>query len=215
MIWTLFYYNSLPDFPQKCPFFLYDVMYRDFFMCNPTNTGHYTYPKFETLSYDDGCHGREVRNFLKKDDPEKYVIFYTKHEGVNKVVGYFKVPQTSSKEKTGFKSSETVLLPKDKCIEINYTSRGVPVSWGNSSIKPKIEKILKQLISDRKKDISDQYKHSTKKIMDLLDTSTGQNKIITVCEKCSYKTDCYWGKYPKEKKINRLNELYGKKTEPC
>jgi len=214
MIWILFYYNSLPDFPKKCLFFFDDVMYRDFFMCNPTNTLHYEYPKFETLSYDDGCHYKEVRNFLEKIDSEKYVLFYTRHNGSNKVVGYFKVGKPFSNGKTGFKSSETVLLTKDRCIEIRYESRGVPVSWGNSDIKPRIDKILKQLISDRKNDISDQYKVSTKKIMDLLNSPTGQNNMITQCEKCSYKNECNWGRYTKEKKIKRLTELYGN-SEKC
>ncbi len=189
-------------------------MYRDFFKCNPTNTGHYQYPKFETLSYDDGCHGKEVRNILKIDDPDKYVLFYTRHNGVNKVMGYFKVGQTFSNGHFGFKSSNTLLIPKDNCIEIPYTSRGVPVSWGHSEIKSRIDKILKTLISNKKNDISNEYKSSTKKIMKMLTSSTGQDKLISTCEKCLYRKDCHWGKYSKEKKINRLNELYGE-TEEC
>ena len=35
MIWTLFYYNSLPDMPEGCSLFSLKVMHRDFFMCNP------------------------------------------------------------------------------------------------------------------------------------------------------------------------------------
>ena len=196
-------------------------MYRDFFKCNPTNTGHHKYPLFETLSYDDGCHGREVRNYLEMDDPKKYVLFYTRHNGVNKVVGYFKVGKTFSNGHKGFESSETLLLPKNKCIEIPFTSRGVPVSWGHSEIKPRIDKLLKKLISDRKNDISNEYKSSTKKIINMLTSLTGQDKLISTCEKCPYRKDCHWGKYSKEKKINRLNELYGKtekrsgKTEKC
>lgn len=215
MVWTLFYYNSLPDFPKECPYILDDVMYRDFFKCNPTNTGHYEYPKFETLSYDDGCHGKRVRDFLNINDPEKYVLLYTRHNNLSKVVGYFKVGEKFSNGKTGFKSSETVLLPKDKCIEIPYNSRGVPVSWGKSDIKPEVEKILKQLKSEKKTDISNTYKESTSKIMKMLTTTTGQTKMISTCEKCSDKTECHWGMYTKEKKVNRLNELYGEKSKNC
>jgi hypothetical protein len=121
----------------------------------------------------------------------------------------------------GFKSSETVLLPKKKCVEIQYESRGVPVSWGHSGIKPTINEILKSLISDQKNDISDQYKVSTKKVMSLLNASEGQEKMISICEKCSFKTECQWGKYSKERKIARLFELYNKvencdgKTKKC
>ena len=104
MIWILFYYNSLPDVPKGCRFFTDKVVNRDFFRCNPTNTGHYQYPKFETFSYDDGCHGKEVRNFLKKDDPEKYVLLYTRNKQKNRIVGYFKVGKTFVTDKIGFLS---------------------------------------------------------------------------------------------------------------
>lgn len=191
-------------------------MYRDFFKCNPTNTGHHKYPKFETLSYDDGCHFREVGNIvkLKKKYPDIYVLFYTRHNGMNKIIGYFKVGKTFSNGNKGFKSSETVLLPKNQCIEIPYKSRGVPVSWGNSSIKPNIDKILPKVISDKKKDISDSYKSSTDKIMKILTSSKGQDKMISICEKCNDRRDCPWGKYPIEKKIKRLKELY-EETDGC
>lgn len=96
MIWILFYYNSLPEMPAECALFSREIMHRDFFKCNPTNTGHHTYPKFETLSYDEGCHPREVKDFLAKNEPDKYVVFYTRHTALsrktrNKIVGYFKV----------------------------------------------------------------------------------------------------------------------------
>jgi len=189
-------------------------MYRDFFKCNPTNTGHYEYPKFETLSYDEGCHGREVRNFLKTEDPEKYVLFYTRHNSKNKVVGYFKVGKTFSNGKIGFESSESLLLPKEKCMNISYESRGVPVSWGKSSIRLRINKILNQLTSHQKLDVSINYKVISMWMMKVLATSIGQTEIINHCESCSVKSECHWWKYPKEKKIKRLNELYGE-TECC
>ncbi|MEN6616864.1 MAG: hypothetical protein ABFD12_09940 [Syntrophorhabdus sp.] len=49
-----------------------------------------------TLSYDEGCHPREVKDFLAKNEPDKYVVFYTRHTALsgktrNKIVGYFKV----------------------------------------------------------------------------------------------------------------------------
>ena len=118
-------------------------MHRDFIKCNPTNTGHYEYPKFETLSYDEGCHKWEVPRYLNRKDIEKYVVFYTRHTDTSrrsesKVVGYFKVGNEDhftwklGCTKRGFYSSESVLLPKDHCIPIDYSSRGVPVSWGNN-----------------------------------------------------------------------------------
>ena len=117
MIWILFYYNSLPDVPEGCRLFSNDVMHRDFFKCNPSNTGHYQYPKFETLSYDEGCHRREVNNFLNKNESEKYVVFYTRHttlsgERRNKIIGYFKVGKIFEKRSRGFLASESILLPR-------------------------------------------------------------------------------------------------------
>lgn len=215
MIWILFYYNSLPDVPEGCRYFSNEVVHRDFFMCNPTNTGHYEYPKFEKLSYDEGCHGKEVRTFLKKDDPEKYVILYTRNDHKNKVVGYFQVgKRVVSKGNLGFISSETVLLPKRDCIPIRYTSRGVPVSWGNSSIKKRVDRILDILRSKTDSDISSNYQKETIQLMNLLENHVGRTKVISICEKCPHKMDCYWGRYPIEKKLNRLNELYGQK-EKC
>ena len=156
----------------------------------------------------------DVKHFLKTEDPEKYVLFYTRHNSKNKVVGYFKVGKTFSNGKIGFESSESLLLPKEKCMNISYESRGVPVSWGKSKINPEVEKVLKRLKSEKKTDISNTYKVSTSKIMKMLTTKTGQDKMISTCEKCSDKTECHWGKYTKEKKVNRLNELYGT-TEEC
>jgi hypothetical protein len=196
-------------------------MYRDFFKCNPTNTGHYKYPIFETLSYDEGCHREKVKYFLnKKDDPEKYVLFYTRHSDLtgkskNKVVGYFKVGEkTFLKGKVGFISSDTVLLSKEDCYDIDFQSEGVPVSWGKSTIKPTIDKFLKKLMTHKKLDISNEYKVKTIEIMNQLKTKSGRTEFVSVCEKCSVKSQCYWGKYREETKINRLNNLYGK-TEEC
>jgi len=220
MIWILFYYNSLPDVPNGCKFFPDNLINRDFLICNPTNTGHFEYPKFETLSYDSGCHTTEVKNFLKRIDPDKYVVFYTRHTELsgkwsNKVIGYFRVGETFNNDKVGFYSSESVLLPKENCIEIPYYSRGVPVSWGYSTIKSNIDGILKQLISEQKQDISKEYKNNTLEVMKLLQTKSGQDEIVTHCEKCQFKSKCYWGKFTKEKKITRLNELYGTTTKHC
>lgn len=200
--------------PEGCCLFSNAVMHRDFFKCNPTNTGHYQYPKFEILSYDEGCHCREVNTFLEKNDTDKYVIFYTRHTNLsgikkNKIVGYFKVGETFDEPKRGFCASETVLLPKDKCIGIDYKGRGVPVSWGNSSIKNKVDSILYEMKTNQNKDISVQYQKETKEIMKLLQTVSGRKKIIDKCEKCRVKTQCYWGKKTRERKEKTLKELYG------
>jgi len=213
MIWILFYYNSLPDMPKECCLFSNDVMHRDLFKCNPTNTGHYQYPKFETLSYDEGCHFREVNTFLKKNDPDKYVIFYTRHTSLlemkNKIVGYFKVGRQFENPK-GFFASESVLLPKCECIEINYCARGVPVSWGNSPIKNKVDRILNILkTTKRAANITNKYKEETKMLMKRLRTASGRKEIIDICEKCGIKSQCYWGKKTKQFKENTLEKLYG------
>ncbi len=217
MIWILFYYNSLPDMPDGCSIFSPEIMHRDFFMCNPTNTGHYQYPRFETLSYDEGCHCKEVKNFLKKADAEKYVVFYTRNTNLNgavnnKVVGYFKVGCCIETPKKGFFSSENVLLPKDQSIGINYSSRGVPVSWGYSSAKNDINRILSSLKSNNGNDISAKYQAETLKIMKCLQTPEGRRQIIDICENCKVKNQCYWGRLPTEYKEDKLNKLYGKKS---
>lgn len=221
MIWILFYYNSLPNMPMECCLFSKDVMHRDFFECNPTNTGHYQYPKFETLSYDEGCHKKEVLNFIRKEEKEKYVIFYTKHlntiskEMKNKIVGYFKVGDIINFPKKGFNSSESVLLPKEKCIEIDYHYRGVPVSWGHSSIKNKVSDILNKLIANHPNNIASSYQNETLKIMSFLQKPSGRMKIIIKCQNCNKKTQCYWGKNQKQYMENKLNVLYNKSQSKC
>jgi hypothetical protein len=205
----------MPDVPEGCQFFSNKVMNRDFFMCNPTNTGHYQYPKFETYSYDDGCHEKEVRNFLAKSDPEKYVVFYTRYNQENKVIGYFRVGEKYSEGgKIGFHSCESLLLDKQDCIPIPYKSRGVPVSWGNSSIRLIINDLLVTMKSGIMTDISADYQMETEKIMELMNSSSGKSKAVSICEKCHVKSDCYWGRTKTDLKINRLNKLYGAK-EKC
>lgn len=220
MKWILFYYNSLPDLPKECSIFNPNVMYRDFIKCNPTNTNHYEYPRFETLSYDEGCHTNEVKRFLKNPDPEKYVIFYTRHtniyrESTNKVVGYFKVGKYASfNGKNGFYSSESVLLPKRRCIEIEYKSRGVPVSWGSSSIKNKINEIfqyLQRIKNNPELNIYLDYQKETKKIMDMLKTKSGREKLFNYCmEKCKDKKSCLFCKKLLRKRLSYLDDLYKK-----
>lgn len=213
----MFYYNSLPDMPAGCTIFSPEIMHRDLFMCNPTNTGHYQYPRFETLSYDEGCHCREVKNFVNKADPEKYVVFYTRNTDLagtkkNKVIGFFKVGRCIAPPKKGFFSSESILLPKGQSIGINFSSRGVPVSWGNSSVKNDINGILNSLKTNSGIDISAKYKAETHKIMKCLQTQQGRRQIINTCENCKVKMQCYWGKQPTQYKEDKLNKLYGKKS---
>lgn len=203
--------------PDGCSLFSPEVMHRDFFMCNPTNTGHYQYPRFETLSYDEGCHCKEVKNFLKKAAAEKYVVFYTRNTNLagsvkNKIIGFFKVGRCFDSPKKGFFSSENVLLPKDQSIGINYSSKGVPVSWGYSSVKNEIYRILSSLKANNRIDISSKYQAETQKIMKCLQTSAGRKQIIDICENCNVKKQCYWGRRSKQYKEDKLNKLYGKKT---
>lgn len=215
MIWILFYYNSLPDMPKGCRLFLKpEIMHRDFFKCNPSNTGHYEYPKFETRSYDTGCHHKEVVKFLLRKESEKYVVFYTRHstlldERKNKVVGYFKVDEIFGKPPKGFLAKESVLLPKDKCIEIDYNKRGVPVSWGDTSVKKTIDKILPKLIANKADDISDKYINETKRIMKLFVVSKGKRKVADPCQAldCRVVGKCYWRNKSKKNKEEML-KLY-------
>jgi hypothetical protein len=191
MIWILFYYNSLPDMPSECPLFTSDVMHRDFFMCNPTNTGHYQYPKFENLSYDEICHKRKVCSFLEKSD-----------------LGYFKVGEEIANPR-GFFASESILLPKHTCIEINYSSRGIPVSWGHSSVKDDVSRILRRLQHIRTRNISEKYADETRKIMSYLNNIERMRELINICEECDARGQCYWGKKRRENRISKLMSLYG------
>ena len=219
MEWILFYYNSLPDIPQACPFFSNQIMHRDFLMCNPSNTGHYQYPKFETLSYDEGCHKKELRRFLKRSEPEKNVIFYTRHtnskEGQsNKVIGYFKVGKCTA-DSSGFSASDVVLLSKEKAIPLDYQGRGVPVSWGNAPVKDRINDILRELIAlPKNDDVSAQHQSETKDVMRMLSSKSGRKKMIDTCESCMSRTSCYWGKKPTSHREEVLEKLHGKKI-PC
>lgn len=218
MNWIPFYYNSLPDLPHECPLFSRNIMHRDFFKCNPTNTGHYKYPRFETLSYDEGCHKREVQRFLRRPDPEKYVVFYTWHtdaqgESMNKVIGYFKVGEHKRKP-VGFFASDLVLLSKDSVIPIRYIGRGVPTSWGRSKVKPFVDRILQDLISSASKDISAQYQNETQEIMAMLQSEAGRRRMLETCEGCNYRPSCCWGKKSVSKRKEVLDKLY-RRGRPC
>jgi hypothetical protein len=182
-------------------------------MCNPYNTGHYKYPKFETLSYDEGCHSREVHNFLKRPDSDKYVIFYTRHtnangEWSNKVVGYFKVGKLMN-HTFGFSASECILLLKNQAIPITYTSRGVPVSWGNARVKDEVNVIFRRLMSlSKENDVSEKYRSESQSIVAMLRSEIGRKKMLETCESCAYNSTCYWGKKNFTKRYQILKELY-------
>jgi len=220
MNWILFYYNSLPDMPEGCSLFSSDIMHRDLLMCNPKNTGHYKYPRFEDFSYDEGCHRREVNTILNKRESEIYVIFYTRNVDLsknsrNKIVGYFKVGQCFQTPKRGFFSADTVLLPKNRSIPIDYSSIGVPVSWGKSTVKPEIDRILPGLINMKEFDISLRYQKETQNIMKMLKSPSGRKRLIDNCEECTVQRQCYWGKKPKQSKKNKLHELYSRDISTC
>ncbi len=198
--------------PKGCKLFNPEIQNRDLLMCNPSNTGHYQYPKFEDFSYDTGCHEREVIKFLKNPDPVKYVVFYTrrtdfKGNGKNKIVGFFKVGITN-RTKTKLIASRKILLKKQHQPTIDYTSRGVPVSWGNSGIKDFLNDKLNELINSNDMDASPDYQNETIGIMNHLKLSSGRKRIIEFCENCSEKSKCYWGCVKKQYKIKRLNKLY-------
>jgi hypothetical protein len=187
-------------------------------MCNPSNTGHYEYPKFETLSYDEGCHSREVHSFLNRPDSEKYVIFYTRHtnsngDRTNKVTGYFKVGKLT-KRPFGFVASDVVLLPKDQGIPISYASRGVPTSWGNSGVKDEVNRTLRHLMSSAKRDVSVQYQSESTSVMAMLLSKTGRTDMLETCESCSYRSLCHWGSKSFATRDRVLRELYERK-KPC
>ena len=211
----------MPDIPPECKIFDHEVMHRDFVMCNPKNTGHYQYPKFETLSYDCGCHGREVKSLLNRKEENKYVVLYTRHtvnkrESSNKIVGYYKVGDKASfkwktdSEHMGFNSSEALLLPKSKAIELNYAGRAVPVSWGHSGIKEYVDKVLSDFLSGKYDhlNIANKYQKETKKIMEFLCSETGRIKIVENCFSCSKINECFPAKKNRKRKIEYLNELY-------
>lgn len=219
MIWILFYYNSLPQFPENCSFISNEIVHRDYFMCNPTNTGHYQYPLFEKLAYDTGCHTKEVANFLKKEDPDKYVIFYTRMtdsngKSKNRVVGYLKVGKLYD-DATGFYASESVLLSREDCIDIDFNGRSVPVSWGNSKVKVEVESILKYLKSKSTSDISSKYKTETTEVMSRISNSNLRKDMLSLCNNCESSKNCFWGKSSNNKKNLFLEKYYAQKSKTC
>ena len=117
--------------------------------------------------------------------------------------------------KRGFKAKEYVLLPKEKCKRINYNSRGVPVSWGKSSVKTYIDDILKKLTKQKQeyKKITNEYKVKTATVMELLRTIKGREEIISICQSCNAKSQCYWGKNSEQVQRKILKELYASNPE--
>jgi hypothetical protein len=210
--------------PEGCILFSQEILHRDFFRCNPSNTGHHEYPKFELLAYDEGCHGREVRRFVEKingtPNDDYYVVFYTRHtplpfpsennKSINKIVGYFKIEKEGIERYKSIKhiySSESILLPKTLSIKTSYIGRGVPVSWGNSSVKSFVNTHLPKLINLSSKSISKKYQKETEKIMAFLKDRSGREKLINICDnQCKCKMACFWGR--KRSKTIILEELY-------
>jgi hypothetical protein len=213
MIWILFYFNSLPDMPPGCALFSPEIMHRDFFMCNPNNTGHFEYPKFENHSYDEYCHKREVHNFLDRVSDEKYTVFYTRHTKLdgtsqNKIVGYYKVGKLK-KFPRGFYSSESLLLPKSRCIPIDYVSRGVPASWGASSVREFVEETLRSMKNMEEEDIAEKYRSETTRIMGKVRGLSNIEALAVLCNDCNVNECCYWGRKGLSEIRRRLIEFYG------
>jgi hypothetical protein len=125
------------------------------------------------------------------------------------MIGYFKVGRHTNIP-FGFIASDVVLLPKDQAIPIPYNNRGVPASWGNSSVKQDINRVFRDLMSLARKDISTQYQAETKSIMAMLSSKTGKNAMLTRCETCRDRISCYWGKKSLSNRKKVLTELYGR-----
>jgi hypothetical protein len=217
--------------PEGCILFSQEILHRDFFRCNPSNTGHHEYPKFEKMSYDSGCTPRTVNNFLAKAkaDNDAYAIFRTRHASLKskssstvKVVGYFKFGKQDifkypklKGEKRGFWADEVILLPKDECIEIDYSYRSPLVSWtkvlGNHHNH--INNVLKSLktLKTSDKNIKDKYQKETREIMNLLKKRSGREEIMRICDNCKVKLDCYWGKKSKDFR-SELENLYSNQS---
>jgi hypothetical protein len=211
--WILFYYNSLPDMPDGCRLFSPKVMHRDFFECNPTNTGHHAYPKFESMSYDEDCHGDQVRKIVREQSKERYVVFYTRHTHLdrtrgNKLVGYFKVGHKTT-DPLGFIASEAVLLPKNKCVPISYNGRGVPVSEGRSAVKQEVDAFLEWCIKNKRLDVSRSYRKETAAVIDKLNSAAGRKRILSACASCDHAHNCFWGR--RQNKAEVLGWFYGKR----
>lgn len=215
MNWYLFYYNSLPEMPAGCALFSPDIPHRDFFRCNPSNTGHHEYPKFELPGYDEGCHHREVARLLANTDPDRHVVLYTRRtplvgQSDVAIVGYFKVGQPyANNGKRGFFASKAVLLPRSACIPICYGARGVPCSWGKATIRNDVDRILNELRHRSGPDVSARCKTETARMMTWVRSAQGRDRIIRTCGGCSARQQCFWGRCDSQRQRARLDDLYG------
>ncbi len=190
----LFYYYSLPEFPEKCKVVLRnDIILRDLLLCS--GKFHYEYPRFENFSYDDICHNDQVRKLLNSDEEEKYIILYSRYKFLNDskesyITGYFKVGEKykrkynylKTKESYGFSASEYCLIKRNEAFKIDYTGQGVPSNKGDGEMSKKLELYLDKLKNlNPKNNVSDIYKSETNRILNLLSSDNGLDFIKTNC----------------------------------
>jgi hypothetical protein len=211
MTWILVQYDSLPDMPPKCRIFSPALMHRDFFECNPSNTRQKLLPRFELMTCESGSRGNQLRKLLRQPTSDKYVVLYTRHtrrdgKRQNKMVGYFKVhPKTRGNG--GFRACDVVLLPKKKCVEIRCSVRGVPVSWGNSKVKARVERFVRHCVDDKTDNVSEIYRRENAIIGALFSHPSGRRCLLRRCASCTRRFSCYWGR--KTDKAKTLQRLYG------
>jgi hypothetical protein len=211
MTWILVRYDSLPDMPSKCRIFSPSLVHRDFFECNPANTGQKSLPRFELMTCESGSHKSQLRKLLRQPTVEKYVVFYTRHtrlkgEWKNKIVGYFKVhPETRGNG--GFRACEVVLLPKTKCAELPRSVRGAAVSWGRSKVKARVERFVRRCAGRKADDMSELYQRESSIIAAAFSHRSGQRWFVRTCSSCPRGAACHWGR--KADKGETLQRLYG------
>ena len=205
----------MPEVPNKCLLFSGKAVHRDFFISNPQNKSHYQYPKFETYSYDIGCHSKQVKKIINLKDKEKYTIFYTNYLTIgggctNIVTGLFSVDKYDAFLGSSFSTDKPIMLLKTDCIPIDYKARGVPASYGNSKIKHHINHAIEILLNklNSKSNISDIYNYESNKIVNLAKTRDGIDEIINTCTRCISKQICFFGRKNDLAKRQKLINIY-------
>ncbi|MCK4442935.1 MAG: hypothetical protein KAW09_00215 [Thermoplasmata archaeon] len=209
----LFYYYSLPEFPENCKLVRSrELMLRDVFICNPTNRDHCRYPIFEDHSYDEGCHAREVRTILDREKNERCVLLYTRYirldgSNGNYVVGIYDVGKEIRRDgERGFKSKNPILLDKNKMLPIPYSSRGVPRSWGEASISKRLNAYVEVIKKLEKFNCQQEYRRETQRLLRMLGAADTRSEIVRTCLECN-SSSCYLLKRL-ARDANYLDRLY-------
>ncbi len=176
---------------------------------------HFEFPIFEDHSYNSICNIRGVRNLIKRKINNKYILFRTRDQDINKnyIIGYYKVGKIYFQETRmfnnngfvcGFESSETKLLKKGQIIYNDPTfRRGHNVSWHKKEINKKLNNFLDMIINI-KDDYSSIYKNDTNRMIEIFKDREKINEWKNKCQNCKKKEECFFFKY---------NEKYDKKHE--